>query len=140
MSYTIRPSAEVSFQKAPTIALAGPTGSGKTESAMRLARGYVGPKGKFLVIDTEEKRALYKRTRYQPWDWMDFQPPFTPAAYMAALEGGRKYDAVIVDSGSHEYTGPGGMQDMQLEDLERMAKGDAGKMERLTAPAWKRAK
>lgn len=140
MSYTIRPSAEVDFTKAPTVAVAGPTGSGKTESALRLARGYVGPNGKFLIVDTEEKRALYKRTRYQPWDWMDLQPPFTPGNYIGALEAGKGYDAVIVDSGSHEYTGPGGMQDMQLEDLERMSKGDAVKMERLTAPAWKRAK
>lgn len=139
-NYTIRPSTEVEFTKAPTIAIAGPTGSGKTESAMRLARGYVGKAGKFLVIDTEEKRALYKRARYQPWDWLDFQPPFAPSAYIAALDAAKKYDAVVLDSGSHEYTGPGGMQDMQLEDLERMSKGDPGKMERLTAPAWKRAK
>lgn len=140
MSYSIRPSAQVDFKKAPTVAIAGPTGSGKTESALRLARGYVGKDGKFLIIDTEEKRALYKRDRYQPWDWMDLQPPFTPENYIGALEAGKRYDAVIVDSGSHEYTGPGGMQDMQLVDLERMSKGDAGKMERLTAPAWKRAK
>jgi energy-coupling factor transporter ATP-binding protein EcfA2 len=140
MSYTIRPSAEVDFTKAPTVAIAGPTGSGKTESALRLARGYVGPKGKFLIVDTEEKRALYKRDRYQPWDWMDLQPPFTPQNYIGALEAAKGYDAVIVDSGSHEYSGPGGMQDMQLEDLERMSRGDAAKMERLTAPAWKRAK
>jgi hypothetical protein len=140
VNYTIRPSIDVDFQKAPTVALASPTGGGKTESAMRLARGYVGPKGKFLVIDTEEKRALYKRKRYQPWDWMDLQPPFTPQNYIAALEKSKDYDAVIVDSGSHEYSGPGGMQDMQLEDLERMSKGDPARMEKLTAPAWKRAK
>jgi DNA polymerase III delta prime subunit len=139
MTYTIRPSAEVAFTKAPTISVAGPTGSGKTESAMRLARGYVGPSGKFLVIDTEEKRALYKKARYN-FDWMDLQPPFTPANYAGALDTAKGYAAVIVDSGSHEYSGEGGMQDMQLEDLERMSRGDAAKMERLTAPAWKRAK
>ncbi len=140
MSNSIKPSLSVEFTKAPSIAIAGPTGSGKTESAMRLARGYVGPQGKFLVIDTEEKRALYKKARHQPWDWLDFQPPFSPAAYIAAIAAGNGYGAVVLDSMSHEYNGPGGMQDMQLEDLERMSKGDVGKMERLTAPAWKRAK
>jgi len=140
MTYTIRPSAEVQFTKAPTIAIAGETGSGKTESALRVARGYVGPKGKFLVIDTEEKRALYKRARYQPWDWMDLQPPFTPSRYAEALELGKKYDAVVLDSGSHEYAGEGGLQDMHDEDLERLAKGDPAKMERLNALAWKRPK
>jgi hypothetical protein len=140
MSYTIRPSAEVQFKKAPTIAVGGPTGSGKTESAMRLARGYVGPQGKFLVIDTEQQRALYKKARYQPWDWMDLQPPFTPERYGEALEAAKGYDAVVVDSGSHEYAGDGGLQDMHDAALERMAKGDVGKMERLNAVAWKEPK
>lgn len=140
MSYTIRPSAEMEIKKAPTIALAGPTGSGKTESAMRLARGYVGPQGKFIVIDTEEKRALYKKARYQPWDWLDFQPPFSPQAYRDALEAAKTYQAVILDSGSHEWAGDGGCADIQAENLERMSKGDAARAERLTALAWREPK
>lgn len=139
MNYSIRPAVDVDFVKAPTIALAGETGSGKTESAMRLARGYVGPNGKFLVIDTEEKRALYKKNRYT-FDWLDLQPPFSPQNYAGALEAGRGYQAVIVDSGSHEWAGDGGMQDMHDEVLERMAKGDPAKMERLNASAWKEPK
>src|ERR1700678_2510778 len=103
MPFQIKDSLSVQFSKAPAIAIAGPSGSGKTESAMRLARGYCG-KEKFVIIDTEEKRALYKKTRYQPWDWMDFQPPFTPEAYVEALEAAKGYRAVIVDSGSHEYS------------------------------------
>lgn len=140
MSYEIRPSVGVSFQKAPIVALAGETGSGKSETAMRIARGYVGPEGKFLVVDTEEKRALYKRARYQPWDWMDLQPPFTPSRYIEALDAGKAYGAVVLDSGSHEYAGPGGLQDMQAEELERLSKGDESKAERLTALAWKKPK
>lgn len=140
MSFQVKDSLSVQFTKAPAIAIAGPSGSGKTESAMRLARGYVGPKKKFLVIDTEEKRALYKKTRYQPWDWMDFQPPFTPERYVEALEAAKEYDAVIVDSGSHEYSGPGGLQDIQMETLERMSKGNVDRMDALTAPSWKDAK
>lgn len=138
-NYSIVSAESVSFTKAPTVAIAGETGSGKTESAMRLASGYVGAQGKFVVIDTEEKRALYKKNRYK-FDWMDLQPPFTPENYAKALEAAKGYAAVIVDSGSHEYTGEGGMQDMQAEDLERMSKGDSDKMAKLTAPAWKRAK
>lgn len=140
MTFTIRPSIEVQFTKAPAIAIAGPSGCGKTESAMRLARGYCGPNEKFVVIDTEEKRALYKQARYQPWDWIDFQPPFSPENYVAALESAKGYKAVILDSGSHEYAGPGGLQDIQEEALERMAKGDYKRMEALSGPAWKDAK
>lgn len=137
--FQIKDSISVQFSKAPAIAIAGPSGSGKTESAMRLARGYCG-KDKFLVIDTEEKRALYKKSRHQPWDWMDFQPPFTPENCVAALEAGRGYKAVILDSGSHEYAGPGGLQDIQLATLERMSKGNEARMDALTAPSWKDAK
>lgn len=140
MTFQIKDSLSVQFSKAPAIAIAGPSGSGKTESAMRLARGYCGPKEKFIVVDTEEKRALYKKARYQPWDWVDFQPPFTPERYVEVLDAVKRYRAVIVDSGSHEYAGPGGLQDIQEETLERMAKGNEARMEALTAPSWKEAK
>jgi hypothetical protein len=138
-NFQIKDSLEVQFSKSPAIAIAGPSGSGKTESALRLARGYCG-KEKFLVIDTEEKRALYKKSRYQPWDWMDFQPPFTPENCVEALEAGKGYKAVVFDSGSHEYAGPGGLQDIQMATLERMSKGNEARMEALTAPSWKDAK
>jgi hypothetical protein len=139
VTFQIKDSLEVQYSKAPAIAIAGPSGSGKTESALRLARGYCG-KEKFLVIDTEEKRALYKKARYQPWDWMDFQPPFTPENCVEALEAGRGYRAVILDSGSHEYAGQGGLQDIQAATLERMSKGNEARLDALTAPAWKDAK
>lgn len=139
-NFSIRPSAEIDFTKASAIAIAGPSGSGKTESAMRLARGYCGPGVPFVVVDTEEKRALYKKERYQPWDWVDFQPPFSPERYVEVMEAVKQYPAVIIDSGSHEYAGDGGLQDIQEEALERMAKGDPRRMEALGGPAWKDAK
>jgi hypothetical protein len=135
-----RPSVGVAFTKAPAIAIAGPSGCGKTESAMRLARGFCGPGVKFGVLDTEEKRALYKVKRYQPWDWLDFQPPFTPERYVEMLELAKGYKAVILDSGSHEYSGPGGLQDIQADTLERMSDGNYARMEALSGPAWKDAK
>ncbi len=140
MSFQIKDSLEVQFSKAPAIAIAGPSGSGKTESAMRLARGYCGAGVKFCVIDTEEKRALYKKSRYQPWDWLDFQPPFSPENYVEVLEAAKGYPAVVLDSGSHEYSGPGGLQDIQMATLERMSHGNEARMDALTAPSWKDAK
>lgn len=140
MSASFRPSVGIEFTKAPAIAIAGPSGCGKTESAMRLARGFCGPGMPFAVIDTEEKRALYKNARYQPWDWLDFQPPFTPERYVEMLDLAKGYKAVILDNGSHEYSGPGGLQDIQAETLERMSKGDFARMEALSGPAWKDAK
>lgn len=140
MTYEIRPSAGVEFTKAAAIAIAGPSGSGKTESAMRLARGYCGSDEKFIVIDTEEKRALFKKKRYQPWDWLDFQPPFTPENCRDVLDLCKGYKAVIWDSGSHEYAGEGGISDIAEDTLERMSKGDPARMEALVGPSWKDAK
>lgn len=138
--YMIRDSVDVQFTKAPAIAIAGPSGCGKTESAMRLARGYCGPGEKFVIIDTEEKRALYKKGRYQPWDWIDFQPPFTPENCRDVLDVAKGYKAVIWDSGSSEYVGEGGLQDIADDTLERMSGGNAARMEALVAPSWKDAK
>jgi hypothetical protein len=137
---TIVPSAGVTFKKAPTIAMGGETGAGKTESALRLARGYVGPQAKFVVIDTEEKRALYKVKRYQPWDWLDFQPPFTPERCAEVLNQCKGYDAVVWDSGSAEYIDEGGLQDIADKNLERLCKGDMSRADKLTAPAWREPK
>lgn len=144
MNFTIRDPIDVQFTKAPAIAIAGASGSGKTESAMRLARGWCdffsemrGKKEKFVVIDTEEKRALYKKDRHQPWDWVDFQPPFSPERTWEALHTVRHYEAVVLDSGSHEYAGEGGISDDAEDALERMAKGDPVKAEKLTSLAWK---
>ena len=139
-NYQILDSMSVQFVKAPAIAIAGPSGCGKTESAMRLARGYCGPGEKFVIIDTEEKRALYKKPRYQPWDWIDFQPPFSPENCVEVLKQVAHYKAVIFDSGSAEYDGDGGISDIQEETLERMCKGDVKRMEALGGPAWKDAK
>lgn len=133
------PSASADFTKAAAIAIAGASGSGKTESAMRLARGYCGAEP-FVVVDTEEKRALYKKERHQPWDWLDFQPPFTPERTAAILDSVKGYRAVILDSTSMEYAGEGGISDIAEDELEKMAKGDAKAMERLIAPSWKHAK
>mgnify|MGYP001582171076 FL=1 len=37
------------------LALISPSGGGKTYSALRLARGLVGPKGRIVLIDTEHR-------------------------------------------------------------------------------------
>src|SRR5512135_1544389 len=95
------------------IGLAGGTGSGKTFSAFELATGIAGGK-RFAVIDTEAGRALHYADAFQ-FDHGDLRAPFTPDAYteaiMAADAAG--YPVIIVDSMSHEWSGDGGILDMQ---------------------------
>lgn len=96
------------------ITLWGGTGSGKTLSALKLARGLAGPDGMIMVADTENKRALFYAEESAPWHHVDLQPPFTPAKYEAAAKWMQHKGAkvIIVDSQSHVWQGEGGVLEM----------------------------
>lgn len=93
------------------IALWGFSDSGKTYSALRLARGLVGPSGTIVVIDTENKRAKLYAGLFGGFKHIDMQPPFTPARYQAAFNAAIQAgaDVVVVDSQSHVWEGEGGV-------------------------------
>lgn len=98
------------------IALDGPTGSGKTYSALSLAQGLKENK-RILVIDTERSSA----DRYA--DDFDFDkidmPDHNPETYIEALASvdPQVYGVVIVDSLSHAWMG----KDGALEQVDRAA-------------------
>ncbi len=110
------------------IGLAGGTGSGKTFSGMRLAKGLAGGK-RFAVIDTENGRAQHYADMFE-FDHATLHAPFRPEAYAAAIEEAAKqgYGVIIVDSMSHEWDGDGGMLDWQEEEFQRLGARDAVKM------------
>ena len=93
------------------VALAGESGCGKTYSAIRLARGLVGEKGKIGVIDTEQKRASLYADIYGGFDVIDLEPPYSPARYKEAIKTFKEagYNAVVIDSMSHEWESEGGV-------------------------------
>lgn len=93
------------------IAMAGASGSGKTFSSLRLARGLAGD-GKIAFIDTEARRALHYADRFA-FLHADMRPPFRPARFVEAIRAAEDAGAsvVIVDSMSHEYDGEGGIID-----------------------------
>ena len=115
----------MTFQFAPAkreqvsllIALAGASGSGKTYSALRLAKGF-SPDGKIMFIDTEARRGLHYAEEFS-FLHSDMPPPFRPAAFIegirAAEEAGA--DVVVIDSFSMEYDGQGGIMDW-ADELE----------------------
>ncbi len=119
------------------IALIGPSGGGKTYSALRLAKGIqrVQP-GPIDVIDTEANRALHYADEFA-FNHVPFDPPFGSLDYLEALRqralAGTR--TVIVDSMSHEHEGPGGMLDLVERDLDERVqrKLDDGNRD----PEWK---
>ena len=110
------------------IGLAGSSGSGKTYTAMRLAKGIAGDKP-FCVIDTEAGRAKHYADAFR-FDHGDLKPPFSPAAYADAIRAAddAHYPVIVVDSMSHEHAGEGGILDMQEAEFARMGGRDAVKM------------
>jgi hypothetical protein len=109
----------MTFQFAPAkreqvsllIALAGASGSGKTFSALRLAKG-MAPAGKIAFIDTEARRGLHYAEQF---DFLhsDMRPPFAPVRFIEGIQAAEAAGAevVIIDSFSHEYDGVGGIMD-----------------------------
>lgn len=89
------------------IALTGPSGAGKTFSALALASG-IGQK--IAVIDTENDSASLYSDRYQ-FDTLALDPPYTTQKYIDAIKAAQeeKYDVLIIDSISHAWAGDGGL-------------------------------
>ena len=124
------------------IGLTGPSGGGKTFSALRLATGIqTVTGGDIYFIDTESRRALHYADQFK-FKHVPFDAPFGSLDYLAALqycvEQGAK--VVIVDSMSHEHEGPGGMVDLHDQIVDRMAGNDFAKRERVKMLAWSEPK
>jgi hypothetical protein len=118
------------------IGLAGGTGSGKTFTGMRVAKGLSGGK-RFAVIDTENGRARHYADQFE-FDVADLRAPFTPQAYLEAIKAADAagYSVIMVDSASHEHAGDGGLLDMHEAELDRMAGQDWKKRESCNMAAW----
>jgi len=96
------------------IGIMGPTFSGKTYSAVLLARGLVGEKGRIAFVDCEGGEAnLY--ANITKFDILTLEPPYTPEKFIEAIESAQAsgYDAIILDTISHEWSGEGGILDDQ---------------------------
>lgn len=141
MSFTFRPAVSYSERHGCFVALVGGPNSGKTFSALRLARGIAGPKGKIAVLDTEAGRTLHLKRDFE-FDVMVMDPPHRPERYAEAARAAEDagYAVLVIDSFSQEWSGVGGVLEWQASELDRMAGDDAGKRERVKGAAWIRPK
>lgn len=127
-AYTIR-KAQRSSSK-PIIGLYALSGGGKTYTSLLLARACVGPDGRIVMVETEEGRGeAYADPNEYPeiggYDVIPMSGNFSPRSYGAAIDVANKArpDALIVDSGSHEWAGIGGVLDMAYKNEEAGKKG-----------------
>lgn len=134
---TFKPAASFTERAGLFVSLTGSTNSGKTFSALRLARGIAGPEGKIAVIDTEGGRTLHLKEQFA-FDVSLMDPPFRPERFseaaLAAEQAG--YDVLLIDSFSMEWVGLGGVLDWQGQELQRMAGDDWKKQERMKMASW----
>lgn len=117
--YEFRPAASFTDRHGLFVSLIGPPNSGKTFSALRLARGIAGPKGKIAVADTEGGRTLHLKKDFD-FDFALIDPPHRPEFYLNAARDAEKagYDVLLIDSFSMEWRGIGGVLDWMDEELE----------------------
>ncbi|MDV2986148.1 UNVERIFIED_CONTAM: hypothetical protein Q9R58_17675 [Methylobacteriaceae bacterium AG10] len=137
MTFTFAPADTFTERAGLFVSLTGGTNSGKTFSALRLARGIAGPDGKVAVLDTEGGRTLHLKEAFA-FDANVMDPPFRPERFaqaaLAAEQAG--YDALVIDSFSMEWVGLGGVLDWQGQELQRMAGDDFRKQERMKMASW----
>lgn len=99
------------------IGLSGTSGSGKTYSALRMAKGMTDT-SKICIIDTENGSAdLY--THLGDYNVITLEAPYTPERYIEAIETAESagMEVIIIDSVTHEWDGKGGI----LESNEKLA-------------------
>jgi hypothetical protein len=121
--FDIKPATRVGFS--PLIAIYSESGCGKTMSALLLARGLAGPAGKIVVGDSESRRAsLYADVIPGGFETFSIDAPFSPARYCGALDAIWQSGAKVgvIDSGSHEWEGVGGVLDMAGENESKSGK------------------
>lgn len=118
------------------IGLISPSGGGKTFSALRMASGMSGDKP-FAFIDTEAGRGKHYADQFE-FDYADIKPPFTPEKYSEAILAAEAagYGVCVVDSMSHEWSGAGGILEMQEAEIDRMSGGDWKKAEKAQLASW----
>lgn len=96
------------------IGLSGPSGFGKSYSALLLAYGMTNDWKKIALIDTENNSAsLY--SHLGDFNVLSLEEPFTPERYIKAIQVCEQADmsVIIIDSISHEWQSKGGCLEIQ---------------------------
>lgn len=124
------------------VALSGPTATGKTYSALRLATGIQRVQGGDIwMIDTEARRGLHY-AKWFKYRYVPFEKPYPSAKYTSAVhycisQGAR---IIIIDSMSHEHESVGGMLEQHESERTRLAREWKTSEKATDMPAWGKPK
>lgn len=96
------------------LAITGPSGAGKTYSALLIAQGLG---GKIAMIDTENGSGnVY--SNLCDYDICNLSAPYYPQKYIQCIHEAEQagYEIIIIDSISHEWNGEGGCLDLHTRE------------------------
>ena len=104
------------------IGLTGPTNSGKTYTALIIAKGLLQGDhdnidwSKVGIVDSERKRSLFYANdgTFGKFKFIDLTPPYSPDRYKAAIQAllNAGCEVIIIDSITHAWSGTGGVLDI----------------------------
>jgi AAA domain len=147
--YTFTDSPAVRVATPLFVGLVGPSSTGKTYSALRLATGMQRVTGgKIFGIDTESNRMLH----YAPlpgekpdptngkfeFTHVPFSAPYESLKYLAAIRHcvSRGAKVIVVDSMSHEHEGVGGVLEQHEAEAIRLAEKFKTTVDAMSQSAW----
>jgi hypothetical protein len=138
-----------------TLGLSGASGTGKTYTALLVARGMAqetnGPGARIGVVDTENRRALHYRDAFPEMVHFDMAAcdetgalvGFNPERWIEVIDAAEAADlpVLVIDSFSHEWEGVGGVLDLHEKTLDEMTRGlDPSRRDSRSQLAWANVK
>lgn len=102
------------------LAIAGPSGAGKTYTALTIAKKLAGD-GKVALVDTEHGSASKYADLFE-FDTLNIDPPFHPKRFIEAIRDAQNggYSVIVLDSLSHAWSGTGGILDLVDQAATRL--------------------
>ena len=149
------PVAELNEPLTVTLGLSGASGTGKTYSALLVARGLAesttGRKGAPIgIVDTENRRALHYREAFPEMVHFDMTAVddrgemigFGPERWIEVIDAAEAADlpVLVIDSFSHAWEGVGGVLDLHAQTLDRLTGGNEQLKDKRSQLAWAEVK
>ena len=149
------PVAELTDPLTLSIGLSGGSGTGKTYSALLMARGIAEvvsgkPGAPIGYVDTENRRALHYKQAFPEMVHFDMKAVddegnmlgFGPERWIEVIDAAEaeKLPVLVIDSFSHAWEGVGGVLDLHAQTLEKLTGGDDSKKNQRSQLAWAEVK
>lgn len=149
------PVTEINDPLTLSIGLSGGSGTGKTYTALLMARGIAEtmtgkPGAPIGYVDTENRRALHYKSAFPEMMHFDFAAVdesgkvvgFGPERWIEVIDAAEDagMPVLILDSFSHAWEGVGGVLDLHATTLDRLTRGDDSKKDARSQLAWAEVK